>query len=310
MLTFYFFYNIIIMIAYGACAIIFFSFYFKNKKRIYVSVGLLFVFYALSNLFYYMKEFLPAFNALYESTFPVSVCVMSLIEVIGMYLSVAVMKILYGENISGSYMLLWAVLCIAACFVPYTFICVMILVNISFVGIGIKTICRKEYGSVYVPLPALFIIIICYIVILIQNIAMLFAYGNSTYEIGFSYNLISRSVFVEISGITVTYCALKYIIRKSFDKSQKIELNNIQEDNLIEKFEKHGLTEREIEVGKLLYEGLSNAEISERLFVSTGTVKVHVHHIYEKFGVNSRYHLMSMLLDIKGSDNDTDKPEP
>jgi ATP/maltotriose-dependent transcriptional regulator MalT len=48
------------------------------------------------------------------------------------------------------------------------------------------------------------------------------------------------------------------------------------------------LTQREQEVLGLIAEGLSNAEISRRLFISEKTTKVHVHHIFAKLGVTSR----------------------
>jgi LuxR family maltose regulon positive regulatory protein len=48
------------------------------------------------------------------------------------------------------------------------------------------------------------------------------------------------------------------------------------------------LTEREMQVLRLIEEGLSNAEIAQRLFVAPSTVKVHTHHIYSKLGVTSR----------------------
>lgn len=48
------------------------------------------------------------------------------------------------------------------------------------------------------------------------------------------------------------------------------------------------LTDREIEVLTAVVEGLTNAEIGHRLFISPATVKTHVRHIYEKLHVSSR----------------------
>ena len=48
------------------------------------------------------------------------------------------------------------------------------------------------------------------------------------------------------------------------------------------------LSRREKEVLGLIAHGLTNPEIGQRLFISPVTVKVHVHHIFEKLGVKSR----------------------
>ena len=48
------------------------------------------------------------------------------------------------------------------------------------------------------------------------------------------------------------------------------------------------LSQRELEVLQLIAQGLSNREISERLFLSLNTVKVHARNIYGKLGVNNR----------------------
>ena len=34
--------------------------------------------------------------------------------------------------------------------------------------------------------------------------------------------------------------------------------------------------------------GFSNGEIARRLFISESTVKVHVHHVFDKLGIRSR----------------------
>ncbi|WP_028063689.1 helix-turn-helix transcriptional regulator [Solirubrobacter soli] len=49
-----------------------------------------------------------------------------------------------------------------------------------------------------------------------------------------------------------------------------------------------GLTSREVEVLRLLADGLTNREIGERLFISSKTVGAHMAHIYAKLGVHSR----------------------
>ncbi|MFJ3029411.1 response regulator [Curtobacterium sp. NPDC087080] len=51
------------------------------------------------------------------------------------------------------------------------------------------------------------------------------------------------------------------------------------------------LTDRETEVALAVAAGASNAQIASDLFVSLATVKTHVGHVYEKFGVDNRVQL-------------------
>jgi DNA-binding NarL/FixJ family response regulator len=64
------------------------------------------------------------------------------------------------------------------------------------------------------------------------------------------------------------------------------------------------LTERELEVLKLVAKGLNNRDIGTELFISENTVKNHVRNILEKLHLHSRmeavvYAVREKLLDIK-----------
>ena len=48
------------------------------------------------------------------------------------------------------------------------------------------------------------------------------------------------------------------------------------------------LTERELEVFRLIARGLSNAEIGEQLYISEATVKTHITHILQKLNLRDR----------------------
>jgi LuxR family maltose regulon positive regulatory protein len=58
------------------------------------------------------------------------------------------------------------------------------------------------------------------------------------------------------------------------------------------------LSSRELEVLHLIAEGLSNLAIAQKLFLSTGTVKVHIKHIYSKLDVNSRTQAVARLREL------------
>lgn len=47
----------------------------------------------------------------------------------------------------------------------------------------------------------------------------------------------------------------------------------------------------ELDVVRLVTEGLTNLQIGERLFVSRGTVKTHLAHVFAKLGISTRAEL-------------------
>ena len=67
-------------------------------------------------------------------------------------------------------------------------------------------------------------------------------------------------------------------------------------ETLMEKAEiTYGLSAREKEIARLLYEGKNNNEIADTLFVSINTVKVHASNLYKKLGVGNRVQAIKVM---------------
>jgi two-component system nitrate/nitrite response regulator NarL len=61
------------------------------------------------------------------------------------------------------------------------------------------------------------------------------------------------------------------------------------------------LTPRELEIAGLVEKGLRNRDIARNLGIQTGTVKIHLKHIFEKTGVRGRFGLALNGLREKGT---------
>ena len=56
------------------------------------------------------------------------------------------------------------------------------------------------------------------------------------------------------------------------------------------------LTDRERQIMGLVSEGLSNKEIGRRLNIADGTIKVHLHHIFQKLEISNRTVLAALAI--------------
>ncbi|WGD49483.1 response regulator transcription factor [Bradyrhizobium sp. CB1650] len=61
------------------------------------------------------------------------------------------------------------------------------------------------------------------------------------------------------------------------------------------------LTDRERQIMRLVSEGLSNKAIGRRLNIADGTIKVHLHHVFQKLQVSNRTVLAALALARVGS---------
>ncbi len=79
---------------------------------------------------------------------------------------------------------------------------------------------------------------------------------------------------------------------------QKLESDNFsyQEEEIYDFCTHYGLTKREIEVMLLILQGESNQAIADKLYITVGTVKAHVHNILNKMEVRRRSQLINKFI--------------
>jgi DNA-binding NarL/FixJ family response regulator len=109
-------------------------------------------------------------------------------------------------------------------------------------------------------------------------------------------------VLLGIQGVVLKEMAPQFLvqcIRKVHSGEQWLERRSAK--NALDKLLKREagakevatlLTAREIELVKMVAVGLRNKEIAQRLFITEGTVKVHLHNIYQKVDVEGRMGLL------------------
>lgn len=104
------------------------------------------------------------------------------------------------------------------------------------------------------------------------------------FQEGLFQTILSNLIWV--LGVTLTIIIYFFLVK---------EEQNVK-DLRISRFISHfGLSAREAEILALLVAGASNQEISTKFSVTEGTVKVHVHRIFQKAGVGSRMELMEKV---------------
>lgn len=102
------------------------------------------------------------------------------------------------------------------------------------------------------------------------------------------------AVFFTVLGIWLALKLAKPKV-KTIIVEKSIYTGNISNFTINQReLERLNLSRRELEVLQLMAEGLSNQEISERLFISLNTIKTHSARLFEKMEVKRRTQAIEM----------------
>ncbi|MEP1151769.1 MAG: LuxR C-terminal-related transcriptional regulator [Balneola sp.] len=132
--------------------------------------------------------------------------------------------------------------------------------------------------------------------VLIYGLALaLLVFLLEYFEYRFFIREMSSELFVFI--IALTFTGLGLWVGKKLTNQTKIESPPFEQNEKAIRYLK--ISERELEVLELVAEGLSNKQISEKLFVSVNTTKTHLSHLYEKLEVKRRTQAVEKAKSLK-----------
>ena len=123
------------------------------------------------------------------------------------------------------------------------------------------------------------------------NVLILTAYDDLEYvKVMFRYNV--KGYLLKSASSSEIILAINKVIKG--DKYCSYELTSNLSNSLI--YEINNLTKRELQIFKLLCQGLSSNKIAEKLFISPRTVDTHKTNIFEKTNCNSIAELILFAL--------------
>ena len=109
---------------------------------------------------------------------------------------------------------------------------------------------------------------------------------------------LARATSTAITAMGATKFETEYEagMRLTRETALQLALGDLEEDGDAKQHVDTGpLSKREVEVARLIAEGLGNREIGARLFISERTVTTHVGNILNKLGFDSRVQIASWI---------------
>lgn|GEM_PF-6258435 len=311
---FLFLLNILLITAFATSIASAYYLYHVRGGRVFIALGLLFLLYFIDNAVVFMTEQIPSFALIYDSLFinsPVAKAFLH-IGITSCYFFIH-KQILREKFNSVDYVLLiiyamtlFTVQLISdnawsswAFYAPTTVFCgglaVYGLARMKRYPRNYRRTFYKFYKRLAVSAVIMSLMILLEDTYVIFNIDIYTDSAPNIFNRNFSENLM---VFL-FSLNLISYTRFVLINREM----SVFGSATMPPGNMISTMDAfchiHSLTDREREVLSELITGLSALEISEKLYISGGTVKTHIHNIYRKVDVGRKNELIRKYTDFE-----------
>lgn len=274
--------------------------YTKNKKRVYFYGGILFLLLLIDNTIINLSEFSLSFEQLYEtgdSVYYVAYTIYLGIILVGRQM----IKEVYNKEFSKLEKALLVLLPLGLVFLGYQaeHKVFELGVHLSFFGgLAYLYACVWRYIDKNKYRNAVLILLGLLSVLAIIDSVFYF----QSYSVNIAENIVLDPLeyrFLAFDGMKLLVIGVGFwSIRQNLLDIVGHELDkNLSTEEKIENFcVTYELTNRQKDIVTLIIEGDSNKEISEKLFITEGTVKTHIYNIFKKVEVTSRQQIIKKVL--------------
>lgn len=321
-----FLYNIILIMIFGAVCTLAFANYKKNKSPLYPVVGLLFLIYICDNTIIYMTEFIIWFSHQYDTQF-MTVPAFKTISILSqsaciLYICNGVLK----RKTTFFQYLVFLTQAIFLMFIPmmrdsalkvwlYYLPCQLYQFWLGFYGLNIlkRKKNKDESSSTRVLIKLLRFTVVFAVLILIEDTIVIFNVDIYSQLIVRIHN---RNICEDILTLIYSYYGIRTLFSQLITTPQPVDQMLNQEPvillqpqhrgnlydtdkEMIDHFsDRYDLTTREQEIFSYLVKDMSNQEICEKLCISIGTVKAHIHNIFGKLNVVKRSQVLRIYKEF------------
>lgn len=323
-----FIYSFLLIVSFTVVATLALVYFLRKYNPFFLVLSILFITFILDMLVVTMTEFVPAFSQFYDKTFMAIPSFKTIIFIVSaccityLYNSIVydkVIKKLFIPIIFMSLVFLFIPMYKDSgvkVFIYYTVYQIFTL----WIGTSLYKFCinheNKDSNLLKLSKKLAIATIIFSILIVIEDFVIIFFFDTYTPEV---VHIQNRCYSEDTYRIVLSYHAIYYLISKiqphllkdsyEFDDPTLIisdinydtvpnETTIITSDLSPSKFDEfstyYEFTSREKEILKLIIAYKSAQEISDELYIAPGTVKTHMHKIYQKVNVTKRSQLISL----------------